>query len=504
MTTRLRILFLSMMVLVTARDPARAACQSTCTRELRACRASCATQQSAARRDCRRRCSEASTCNAPGVQGRAGAYVVNECRNDTAGFSLRERLVVRRGNCDPVTVMELPAVGPVADPVQICDLYGQFRVSYGSVLFGRFQRIGVTPDGSGVIVEVTNDHVSAVLKSTSPEPPEEGIFFIRANGTERRRIGAPSARPIIELSATGVATTGSPFFAISPNGRFVAYEDRGPDADGQDADQIAVIDLTSDERRLITRLPQGVSHTGNPTFADDRTIFFHNGHAGGRFTIRIDGSRLQPVPDISVASGSVVPEFAIAGSGGNVVVGRVLERPPKVDYGGADGMTVRELFLVDGKRALQLTRFDYSDTGGGVRPAVGRGRVIFVASTDPLPVGENPYGVCQVFSVDFLGGHLRQLTHFPLESRPNHGCRQRGQGYACGVNGLAMDQSTGAIVFGSSCDPLGRNPNGEQFFTMRSDGTGLRQITSFRGVERVEGGVQVEMPGPAAYAFVAR
>jgi hypothetical protein len=433
------------------------------------------------------------------VRARTGAYAVVECRNDAAGFSLHERLVVRRSNCDPVTVMELPPVGPVADPLQVCRTYGQYRVGWGSVVVGRFQRSGVTPDGRHVIVEVTNDHVLTGLEALSPEPPDEGIFFVSADGRERRWLGPPSRRRIID---DGLVTTGSPFFSVSPDGRFVAYEDRGPDAEGRDADQIAVIDLMTDERRLVTHLPQGAARTANPTFVDDRTIFFYNGSAGGRFSVRVDGSRLRGIPDTSFAGGGIVPEFGIAQARGNVVAARVLGRIPKVGYGGVDGMSVRELFLIDGAHALQLTHFDYSDTGGGFRPAVGRGRVVFEASAGS--VRENPNGVCQLFSVDTFGRHLRQLTHFPDDGRENHGCRQVGPGYTCAVSGLALDQVTGAILFASSCNPFGRNANGEQFFSMRIDGTGLRQLTSFRGVQPVEGGVQVEMPGPSAYSFVVR
>jgi hypothetical protein len=504
--TILRIVVLLAATLLGVPGEGGAACKSTCTEELRACRVQC--RGGANRRECRRRCAKASTCTAPGVRGRTGAYVVNECRNDAAGFMLHERLFVRRGNCDPVTIMDLPAVGPVADPSRVCDLYGKFRVSYGSVLFGRFQRIGVTPDGRGVIVEVTNDHVVSGLETLSPEPPDEGIFFVSADGmTKTRRIGQQSARKIIERRGNGFAATASPVFVTSPNGRFVAYEDRGPDADGRDADQIVVIDLTNDERTQITHLsdaPQGNPRTGIPTFVDDRTILFYNGPAGGPFTVRVDGTELpRAIPSVtSIEDGKIVLDFGIVGSGGNVVGGRLPDRIPKVDYGIADAM-VRELFLVHGTRALQLTGFDYPDTGGGVRSALGRDHVVFIASADPR--GENPDGVCQLFSVDVLAGHLRQLTRFPDDGGEKHGCRAPGPGFACQVNGLAEDPVTSAIVFDSSCNPLGRNPNGAQFFSMRPDGTGLRQITSFRGIEPLEdGGVQVEMSGPAAYSFVVR
>jgi hypothetical protein len=60
------------------------------------------------------------------------------------------------------------------------------------------------------------------------------------------------------------------------------------------------------------------------------------------------------------------------------------------------------------------------------------------------------------------------------------------------------------VLFVSSCDPLARNPDGEQIFGMRPDGTGLRQLTSFRGVEESDGSVNVELPGPVRYAARVR
>jgi len=47
------------------------------------------------------------------------------------------------------------------------------------------------------------------------------------------------------------------------------------------------------------------------------------------------------------------------------------------------------------------------------------------------------------------------------------------------------DEITGALLFASSCDPLGGNPFGDQLFAMRQDGTGLRQVTAARGRERL-------------------
>jgi hypothetical protein len=48
---------------------------------------------------------------------------------------------------------------------------------------------------------------------------------------------------------------------------------------------------------------------------------------------------------------------------------------------------------------------------------------------------------------------------------------------------------------------VGANPVGDQIFTMRSDGSGLRQLTAMRGMEvDPDGTVRVELPGPIAYS----
>jgi hypothetical protein len=444
-----------------------------------------------------------------------GAYPVNECRNDAAGFSLRERLFVRRNNCDPVPIMELPPVGPVADPTVgfmgysgVCDVLGRYRVGFGSVIVGRFQRIGVTPNGKQVIIEVTNDHVLSGLEPLSPEPPDEGIFLVSTDGKQRpQSLGPPSKRHIIELVHGAFMITGSPFFAISPDGGFVAFEDRGPDPDGHDADQIAVIDLATQDRRVVTQLfqaPADSQRTTNPAFVNDRTILFYNGEAGMRFTVDVDGHHLDSVPDTSVSGGNVVLDFRVVGGAGNIIRGRFRDRTPIVDYG-VPGASVSELFFIDGPRALQLTDFDYPDTGGGFRSQLVQGRAVFVASADPLRgndrLGGNPQGICQIFSSDTLAGHLRQLTHFPEDGRLKRGCNA-GPDFACIVSGLGVDPATGGMLFPASCDPLGRNPNGEQFFSMRADGSGLRQISAFRGVEQIEGGMTLEMAGPPASSLV--
>jgi hypothetical protein len=67
--------------------------------------------------------------------------------------------------------------------------------------------------------------------------------------------------------------------------------------------------------------------------------------------------------------------------------------------------------------------------------------------------------------------------------------------------GVVPDKVTGTILFGSSCDPVGGNPFGDQIFAMRPDGSGLRQLTATRGITvDPDGTVRSELPGHFAYA----
>jgi hypothetical protein len=52
------------------------------------------------------------------------------------------------------------------------------------------------------------------------------------------------------------------------------------------------------------------------------------------------------------------------------------------------------------------------------------------------------------------------------------------------------------------CNPSsGTDPNGDQIFAVRPDGTGLRQLTSLGGVQTLaDGTLLVELPGAANYS----
>ena len=158
----------------------------------------------------------------------------------------------------------------------------------------------------------------------------------------------------------------------------------------------------------------------------------------------------------------------------------------------------KAIFALDGERFLQITpNTETSDMNLDLVTRDGR-RVVFHAPVDF--VGRNPTSNCQLFSVDTLGGDLRQLTEFALggacERLASPSCALSGSS-GCSIVQAEQDALTGTIVFYSSCDPCGTNPNGGQIFAMRPDGSGLRQLTRARGrFTDADGALVVELPGP--------
>ena len=143
-----------------------------------------------------------------------------------------------------------------------------------------------------------------------------------------------------------------------------------------------------------------------------------------------------------------------------------------------------------------MTNFRRAETGGALVD-VDREHVYFEASADPL--GTNPSENCQLFSIDRLGSDLRQLTNFRETEHSIVGCRFAGAGLGCALSLVSQDPRSRALVFYSSCDPLGTNPNGGQIFAVQPDGNGLRQLTDARGLAREAGAFSGDLPGPWAY-----
>jgi hypothetical protein len=476
-------------------------CEKPCKVDTAACiQSRCAGVDGEARRQCIETCRGIGGCAAI----RTLAYIWNECRSDARGITFRRELRIRRGNCAPVPVRTIGPAEPVPDPMHLCALYGSDGVGGSPVILGGFQRLAVTPDGSGVVFEVTNS--VALFPGISPEPLDEGFFFVRADGTHLRWLAPPSRTPLFQLLKFPDPPLGfliglnSLNIAFSPDGETVVYLDRGPGPGGEEADQVVTLDVATRRRiQLTSPPPLEAGALCCPRFVDDDTIlFFSNtdlGESLNSYTVRTNGSgfaRLPPV--VATPGGAVIPDFSIVGGGNDLltiaVPGRASNDPR---------VRPEELFVFDGKDLLQLTNFGRNDT---IPLFLGsRRRALFATGADPL--GTNPTKIPQIFSIDTLGRRLRQLT--VLKGAPLPCAGVPAPGARCKLFWGFQDPATDIIVFEASCGALESGVFGDQLFAMRPHGSGLRQLTNAREcVVDADGSVTVERPGPFGYSAPSR
>ena len=430
------------------------------------------------------------------------AYVMTDCRGDAQGATIRQSLQIRQDDQAPITVVEHSTTGGFGLTL-ICGDIGATRRATNCARRGVFHRMGVSPDGSTVVFEVTDEDELTVFPRNTLATDEKGIFTVRPDGTGLRRLGPPSRDPpYVDFYQS------RPFFVFSPNGQKVAYTNRGPSRDHQDAVQIFTLDLTTGETTQLTQLPparvtvNGLDDTCCPFFSDDETITFltfadidgtNPQHRKISATVKpSDSSHTVMVspPPVAIAGSQLLTIFNITGSD----VGTALLTLPG---GAVNGNDIREAFVISGDDVLQITKFDRSDTNSPTMSPDGE-RVFFAASADPG--GTNPAENCQIWSTDRNGGDLRQLTQLQEGSVSVAGClglQQPPNGCAAAL--LSVDTQTDDLVFASSCNPLGANPYGFQVFAMHQDGTGLRQLTDARGFT-VDGGViSFQLPYPVAH-----
>jgi hypothetical protein len=439
------------------------------------------------------------------------AYVVTECRIESGTVTVHQDLRIQRGDGEPSTVTALD-IGPLDAAIEVffpssllppqrvdlataCRRLGQLRLGSHSVFFFYLQDVSVSPDGDGVVFEVT-DRFSPLPSGSLPRE-RQGLFFVNADGSGLRRVSDARTEPSFVLAAAVNIRA----FAFSPDGHSVVFVDDGPGPNGEIVPQVVIVDLRDDTRRTLTRLPAGPPATRFPStccaaFVDDQTVAFSSSanpqglNPDGEFilfTVETDGSRLAAVDPFQVP-GDVSPLFAVTGSQGGVAVLEVQD-----DSG--SGAALEIFFFDERENVLQLTNFGRNDTLNALLDRGGE-TVFFPASADPT--GGNPSGNCQIFAVPTIGGTARQLTDFGDAPRSSFGCLFSPLP-GCAIASLFQDPGNGTLVFHSSCDPLGDNPFGNAIFAMRTDGSGLRQITDTRG-SVVEGGVEiVELPGPFGY-----
>jgi hypothetical protein len=466
-------------------------------------------------------------CKPPAI--RTLAYALSECRQDAVGsMVMRQALRIRRGDRDPITVVDLGPSEPVPDPRGLCASFGRERWGSASVAMFPLQRLGVSPDGSGVVFEVNDEFSIAAPSRLSSE--QKGLFFVRADGSGRRWLGPASRDRSFTIGPEWDISPDfwklwiiSPPILFSPNGRQIAFTDIGPGSDGGDTVQIFVLDLNGDlngNRRQVTHLPSDTPprsarydsapyfSTCCPRFIDNDTILFQTfadadgsnaKHDFTAFTVKSDGSGLTKVPPPPALPDShLVPSFAVTGVGTNLA--RLTVSGTPVDPHPGFEFPIAEVFLQDRKNLVELTQFDRSDTFlGFLNPT--RTRAFLLASADPL--GKNSGGYCQIFSVNTRARGLRQVTH--LDSRVcgqigHSGCFETaGIGYSY-YRVVFQDPVTETIVFDSGCDLLGTQGARYQIFAVRPNGDGLRQLTDASGVTSGPDGFRVELPGPFAYS----
>lgn len=462
------------------------------------------------------------------------AYVATDCREDARSSSTSQRLEILHGDQPAVRVMDLQSGR--WPPLGLCADLGAFGGS-SSIFAAFFQRLGVSPDGSGVVFEVTFDF--SLLKRVGVRDPllpeQEGIFFVRADGSGLRRLGPASREPAQRLTGL-ISTSGNngsvysfPFFSFSPDGRAITFTDRGPGPAGEEAPQVVTVDIASGTRFQVTHLPDAppdpslpaVPATVLPAFSDDNTIqFFSRANPNGLnaegaprvFTVKTDGTGLTVLPAPRLLAGSqIVPSFFITSSVTDVEVSAAFLPgmavnpnpyfPPNSFYN-----SIVEVVVLTPDHTLQLTNFRRIDTGGynpgGFLTSLSTDgeHVFFSASADPF--GTNPSENCQLFSIDTLGADLRQLTQFRAADHSTIGCLPIPEQPGCIISGgPILDSEMRTLVINTNCDPLGTNANGGQYFAMRADGTGLRQLTATHGVvTAADGSVDVELPGPGVYS----
>jgi len=444
-------------------------------------------------------------------------YAISECHENAEGAVLKQTLYARQGESNPVALWEFSWSGPVLLH-QLCNLFGLMR-SGGSEIFAfPLQRLGLSPDGTQIIFELADDS-SLVAPNRLLAAEEEGIFTVRPDGTGLRRLGPHSRDPATRIipdpgGPTGLLGSSRGFFGFSPDGKRITFTDLGPGPEGEDAPQVFVLDLDSGERLQVTcldplepRFPPTAAVQAGSFISDDQiqfaTVAVSDWHwnivpTDGTCELKQFGTSEVPPP----GGGQIREEFLISG-GGQFFTGHRPGTPERIYYGGWPN--IHEFFWRDDANdlQLQLTNFHRSDTGhlsGWLFDAFAQ-RILFTASADPFET--NPHENCQIFSMDRFGGDLRQLTNFGEGELSANGCDWRWPP-GCGVGLRGQGVAFGVIVFDSSCDPFTTGVYGSEIFAMRSDGTGIRQLTETRGMKiQADGTVTVEIVGPYIYSTVS-
>ncbi len=167
------------------------------------------------------------------------AYLVTSCRQTAGTMTLQQEVRIMRGAAEAVTVLSVGPFGPFSGFG--CVGRGSSRAGFHTS-FGPLQRFGITPDGSGIVYELSDEFVAEGRGLLPPE--QHGLYYMRTDGRGGRRLGPASRSPTVFGGGFTDAT-----IAFSPNGQVFAYIDHGPDEEGHDAAQVFVHNLMPGPRR---------------------------------------------------------------------------------------------------------------------------------------------------------------------------------------------------------------------------------------------------------------
>ena len=429
---------------------------------------------------------------------RTVAYAQSDCY---VGLPGRQQLWATDSRGVPRAIADLPSTPPL--PPMLCELYGQGRAGDGAKVAAFLQRLAVSPDGQTLVYEITDDFSLEPLGWRGVLGAEdEGFFAIGSDGNGRRRLGPASRVASFKFVLDSLSGDFSgPSIAFSLDGRSVLFTDLGTAPSGEESIQIVALDLTDGTRRQITHLDPITPESARSatqleinglTFVDADHIAFAIHSAQGLAIETVDvatGELVTRQPPVAIPGATFVSSFAIT-SRDKLLLPLALPGTAENPHPPTTG--ILELFVESGQDVVQVTNFKRVDTFPGALTADGT-RVLFDASTDAL--GTNPEQTCQMFSVGTLGGDLRQLTYFP--ACDDQGC------LADALAPVAYDLERDLVVFESYCDLTGSGVYGGEFYTIRSDGSDLRQLSTARGVVTEDDGtVSVQLPGFLSYAAV--
>src|SRR5262249_50406016 len=106
-----------------------------------------------------------------------------------------------------------------------------------------------------------------------------GFYFVRADGTDLRRLGPPSDVPIVFYAPGSDPSnfyTGGfvvPNSDISPDGRTFVFTDWGPGPVGETAIQVVTLDIATGRRTWFTRFPAIEKPMGCPPLCESYTAY---------------------------------------------------------------------------------------------------------------------------------------------------------------------------------------------------------------------------------------